>query len=206
MREGDIASHSGDEALARSRGLLRQVRQQLDDFIASRSGPAPAGVSIQARPTNSQLATVMSGSGDLASRVEAIENAPEGFVNLLIAEYRRRGTPPHLRPVWRSGHRDASGDTPGQLMYTSWFGSPRLYEREIWLWRDMDRDTEMTRQRETICYFWRYDHGEGQGGASTYIEMTVNAEGNVEVSSAPPYSYFPATSEGFAALLDVCLK
>ncbi|WP_030186385.1 hypothetical protein [Streptomyces sp. NRRL S-813] len=206
MREGDISSHSGEGALLRSRELLRQARQALDGFIASRSKPPQeSGARIQARPTNEQLATVFSGSSDLASRVQAIENAPEAFVNALIDQYRRRTTPAHLRPIWRADW-DASGSTPEQMIYTSWWGSPRLYEREIFIWRDMDRDTEMSLQRETVCYHWRYDHGEDGGGASTYIEMTVNAEGNVELSSAPPYSYYPATPDGFTALLEECLR
>lgn len=197
-REGDISSHSGEEALTRARELLRQTRQQLDSFITSRSKPVL--YRGPERPSNAQLATMMSGPGDLASHVKAIENAPQGFVNALIAKYRHQMTPAHLRPVWRED-RDASGDTPGQMIYTAWHGSPRLYEREIWHWRDMDRDTEMTLRRETICYHWRYDHGEGEGGASTYVEMTVNAEGNAEVSSggAGP---FPATAEGFTALFE----
>lgn len=85
-------------------------------------------------------------------------------------------------------------------------GRPRLYEREIFIWRDMDRDTEMSLQRQTVSYHWRYDHGENQGGASTYIDMTVNAEGEVEVSSASSQPYYPATSDGFAALLETCLR
>jgi hypothetical protein len=208
-REGDIESHSGEEALLRSRELLKQARQQLDEFIASHSKPSQeTGAASRPRPTNSQLATVMSGDSDLTTRVKAIESAPPGFANALIAEYYRRSTPPHLRaprPAHWGSDGDESGDAPART-YTFWYGSARLYEREVWLWRNMDRDTEMSLQRETLCYHWRYDHGEDQGGASTYIEMTVNAEGNVEVSSAPPYSYFPATPEGFSALLEACLR
>ncbi|GAA4630096.1 hypothetical protein GCM10023196_054040 [Actinoallomurus vinaceus] len=201
MREGDIATHSGREALFRSRKLLKQARQQLDGFITSRSKPQWEPDAFRARPTNAQLATVFSGSSDLAERIKAIETAQPGFVDYLIAEYHRRATPAHLRPIWRSDWA-ASDDASEQMIYTSWWGSPRLYEREVWIWEDIDRDTEMTLRKETVGYHWRYDHGEDQGGASTYIEMTVNAEGNVELTSAPPYSYFPATPEGFSALLE----
>lgn len=189
MREGDIKSHSGEAALLQSRELLRQARQQLDGFITSRSkSPLEETGASKARPTNAQLATVMSGSSDIATRIKSIEKAPAAFVDHLIAEYHRRATPACLRPIWHPSV-DASGDSlgrSGQMIYTSWWDSPRLYEREVWLWRNMHRDTEMDLQKETISYHWRYDHGEGQGGASTYIDMTVNAQGNVQLSRGPP--------------------
>ncbi|KAJ3492952.1 hypothetical protein NLG97_g5038 [Lecanicillium saksenae] len=72
-------------------------------------------------------------------------------------------------------------------------GSPRLYERD-------DPSGQYT-IKETPGYRWRYDHGENQAGPSTFIEMTVSVEGDVQLSSGST-SYFPATPEGFAALLE----
>ncbi|KAJ5380942.1 uncharacterized protein N7496_003370 [Penicillium cataractarum] len=79
------------------------------------------------------------------------------------------------------------------MMFQPWWGAPRLYER-----KDLSGQSST---KETPCYHWRYDHGENQGGPSTYVEMTVSAEGIVQLSSGDR-SYFLATAEGFSALLE----
>jgi hypothetical protein len=184
-----MKSSSGEEALVQSRELLREARQQLHDFITTRSRPHSLP---KERPTNIQLATVLYGRGDIESRAKFIENeAPPLMVESLIAQYYYRVTPAHLRPIYAS-YLSLYADDSGQMLFQPWWGAPRLYERE-----DPSRQSST---KETICYHWRYDHGENQGGPSTYVEMTVSAEGNVQLSSGP--SYFPATAEGFSALLE----
>jgi hypothetical protein len=185
-----MKSSSGEEALVQSRELLREARQQLDDFITTRSKPHSLP---KERPTNIQLASVLHGQEDIESKAKLIENeAPPLMVESLIARYYHRVTPAHLRPIYAS-YRSLYADDSGQMSFQPWWGAPRLYERE-----DPSRQSST---KETIGYHWRYDHGENQGGSSTYVEMTVSAEGNVQLSSGST-SYFPATAEGFSALLE----